>query len=123
VKDDAIPPANTICPMPTDDKSLPKMMLGFVVRRCAAAVGHAPSAQEFAEWANNYRDGERTVFLFGRPISQREAHMILRHPGRSVTARSATPLEQLVADDMPAATNVVSFAAAAARLKRRNGKS
>ena len=109
--------------MAIDDKSLPKMMLGFVVRRCAAALGHTPSPEEFAEWANNYRDGERTVFLFGRPISIREAHLILRHPARAVSARSAAPAEQLVIDETLPSTNVVSFTTAAARLRDHRAKS
>ena len=29
-----------------------KMMLGFIVRRCAADLGHAPTPDEFAKWAN-----------------------------------------------------------------------
>jgi hypothetical protein len=108
--------------MAISDKSLPKMMLGFVVRRCAAAVGHEPSPREFAEWANNYREGERTVFLFGRPISVREAHVILRHPARAVSARAAAAAEQLVVDStLPA--NVVGFAEAVARLRPRKATS
>lgn len=98
---------------------LPKMMLGFVVRRCAVALGHQPSAEEFAAWANNYTEGERTVRLFGRPISVVEARLILRRPGRSVTARSATSHERLAEDGASPAGNVTSFAAASARLKAR----
>jgi hypothetical protein len=104
----------------SDSKQWPKMMLGFVVRRCAAAVGHAPSAEEFASWANSYPDGDRTVYLFGRPISIREAHAILRHPGREVTARAARPAEQTLDGDPMSSSTVVSFAAAVAR--RRNDK-
>lgn len=58
-------------------------MLGFVVRRCAAALGHPPDAEELADWANNH--GCR---IFGRPITADEARVILRHPGRLVTVRS-----------------------------------
>jgi hypothetical protein len=101
---------------------LPKMMLGFVVRRCAAAIGHDPSAEEFTAWANTYHDGERTINLFGRPISIAEARLIMRHRGRPVTARSAAANEQI--DELleiaaGPASNVTSFAAAAARLKAR----
>lgn len=105
--------------MVSGNKDLPKMMLGFVVRRCAVAVGHEPSAEEFAAWANNHKDGDRTVYLFGRPISVSEARVILRHPGRPVTARSAAAQEQAAAEDVAASTRVTSFTAAAARLKAR----
>jgi hypothetical protein len=102
---------------------LPKMMLGFVVRRCAAAIGHDPSAEEFTAWANTYHDGERITYLFGRPITVGEARVIMRHRGRTVSARSAAPHEQiediLDAAAVSATGNVTSFAAAAARLKAR----
>ena len=101
--------------------ALPKMMLGFVVRRCAVAVGHEPSAEEFAAWANTQQDGDRIFCLFGRPISVTEARLILRHPGRPVTARNAAPHERLSDDQSPprAASKVTQFAAAAARLRAR----
>ncbi len=98
---------------------LPKMMLGFVVRRCAVAVGHQPSAEEFAAWANNHKDGNRTFSLFGRPISVREAQIILRHRGRPVTARGAAAHEHASEDQPAPSTRVTSFAAAVARLKAR----
>ncbi len=100
--------------------TLPKMMLGFVVRRCAVAVGHEPSAEEFAAWANNHQDGDRSFCLFGRPISVGEARIILRHRGRPVSARGAAPHE-CVADEEtpPTSTKVTSFAEAVARLKAR----
>ena len=102
---------------------LPKMMLGFVVRRCAAAVGHNPSAEELAAWANSYQDGERTVYLFGRPISIGEAKLILKYPQRPVSARGAAPYECLVAEETaPRPNNVTSFAEAAARLRARRAK-
>jgi hypothetical protein len=108
--------------MTSGTTALPKMMLGFVVRRCAVAVGHEPSAEEFAAWANNHTDGDRTFCLFGRPISVPEAQVILRHRGRPVTARGAAPHE-CATDDPPApSTRVVSFAAAAVRLKARAAK-
>jgi len=113
-------------PMSSAPKALPKMMLGFVVRRCAAALGHAPSAEEFAAWANNQRDGGRTFSLFGRPISVGEARVILRHPGRPVTARGAAPYECVDDGSTPGVEEgtvprmkVASFAAAVARLKAR----
>lgn len=98
---------------------LPKMMLGFVVRRCAVAVGHEPSPEEFAHWANNYTDNGRTYHLFGRPITPHDARMILRHRGRLVTAKSATAQEQAETERGPMPRNVASFAAAVARLKAR----
>jgi hypothetical protein len=94
---------------------LSKMMLGFVVRRCAVAVGHEPTAEEFAAWANNYPNGGRSVRLFGRPISVAEARLILRHPGRPVSARTAAPHERAA----PAGTSATVIPLAAARLKAR----
>jgi hypothetical protein len=64
-----------------------KMMLGFIVRRCACEIGHPPTPEEFAEWANNQGDNGERYSLFGRPISPSAASIILRHPGRLVTAR------------------------------------
>jgi len=64
-----------------------KMMLGFIVRRCARDIGHPPTPEEFAEWANNQGDNGERYSLFGRPISPSAASIILRHPGRLVTAR------------------------------------
>jgi len=103
--------------MASGPKALPKMMLGFVVRRCAADVGHQPTAEEFAAWANEQRDGVRTFCLFGRPISVAEARLILRHPGREVTTRDLA-----AAPAVPAShdtTKVTSFADAAVRLRAR----
>ena len=77
--------------MPSSEKALPKMMLGFVVRQCAIALGHAPSAKEFTEWANTQGAGRGRYCLFGRAITVEEARVILRHPGRPVTVRSAGP--------------------------------
>ena len=65
----------------------PKIMLGFVVRQCAVALGHPPTPAELAEWANNQRDRFGRYRIFGRPISVEDAHVILRHPGRLVTVR------------------------------------
>lgn len=61
-----------------------KMMLGFVVRQCAADLGHQPDPDELAAWANNQRDDRGDYCVFGRPISTREAGVILRHPQRLV---------------------------------------
>ena len=98
---------------------LPKMMLGFVVRRCAVAIGHEPSPEEFAAWANHYQEGDRTVCLFGRPISVAEARVILRHPGRPVSARAAAPHERVCEDTPASSSKVMSLAEAMARLKAR----
>jgi hypothetical protein len=103
--------------------ALPKMMLGFVVRRCTVDVGHHPSPEEFAAWANNYKDRDRTYCLFGRPLTVDEARVILRHRSRLVTARSAAPYECVVLEagaangETPAM--VLSFSAAMTRRKER----
>jgi len=94
---------------------LPKMMLGFVVRRCAVALGHAPTPAEFAEWANSQREQGEPTCLFGRPITEREAALILRHPARPVSARGAAPHEQIADEASPTAPNVVSFERSARR--------
>ena len=102
---------------------LPKMMLGFVIRRCAVAVGHEPSAAEFARWANAYPDGKRTVHLFGRPISEREAQVILRHRSRPVAARSASPYEELREESLELVSGkILSLDGARARLLARRRK-
>ena len=64
-----------------------KMMLGFIVRRCARQIGHPPTPEEFAEWANHQEDNGRRYNLFGREISVSAAKIILTQPGRMVTAR------------------------------------
>jgi hypothetical protein len=68
-----------------------KMMLGFVIRRCAVALGHPPTPAELAEWANNQRDPRGRYKIFGRPISVEDARVIMKHPGRLVTVRGAWP--------------------------------
>jgi len=100
------------------------MMLGFVVRRCTVALGHAPSPKEFAAWANAQHDGGQSACIFGRPISEREAALILRHPERPVSARSAAPHEQVANGNVRPTGNVVSFEYAAKRrtLNRRRGR-
>jgi hypothetical protein len=103
--------------------ALPKMMLGFVVRRCTVDMGHRPSPEEFAAWANNYKDRDRTYCLFGRPLTVDEARVILRHRSRLVTARSAAPHERAVPEEGAAISNgaaaVLSFSAAMARRKAK----
>ncbi len=64
------------------------MMLGFVVRRCARELGHPPTPEEFAAWANNQEQDGKNYHLFGRAISASAAEIMLRHPGRVVTVRS-----------------------------------
>jgi hypothetical protein len=64
-----------------------RIMLGFVVRQCAVALGHQPSAVELREWANDQRDAHGRYRIFGRAITIDEADVILRHPGRLVTVR------------------------------------
>jgi hypothetical protein len=59
-----------------------KMMLGFIVRRCAADLGHNPSPDEFAKWANG--TGSR-LCLFGKEISSATAKVMFDQPGRLVT--------------------------------------
>jgi hypothetical protein len=78
---------------------LPKMMLAFVVRRCTVELGRLPTAAEFAQWANNQGDDGDGPSLFGRPISNEEAGLILKHRSRLVTAKSAAPGEEHVERD------------------------
>lgn len=94
---------------------LPKMMIGFVVRRCTLELGRRPTPAEFAGWAN--AGSHRAVHVFGRPITEAEAGLILRHQARLVSARSAAGEERWVDSEElpPAAANVVSLAAARAR--------
>jgi hypothetical protein len=101
--------------MSTPAARLPKMMIGFVVRRCVVELGRRPTSAEFAAWANG---GNANVF--GRPISEAEAALILRHQRRLVTARSANDDEQYVAfDELAAAPNVVRLADVRAARARR----
>lgn len=84
---------------PKQGNAIPKMMIAFVIRRCTVALGHTPDAKEFAAWANNQVNGRRRYCLFGRPISELEARVILKHQARLVSAKSAHPEEQHVEDD------------------------
>jgi hypothetical protein len=99
--------------------ALPRMMIGFIVRRCAVDLGHQPTASEFATWANAQGD-EQSRHLFGRAISEREADIILKHQARLVSAKSARPDEEYVPSDdaaLPRGGNVIALADA--RLKMR----
>jgi hypothetical protein len=98
--------------MTTAAARLPKMMIGFVVRRCIVELGHPPTPAEFAAWANG---GDTR--LFGRPISIADARLILRHQARLVTAKSAAADEQYV--ELAAAANVVRLADVRARRASR----
>jgi hypothetical protein len=64
-----------------------KLMLGFIVRRCAREIGHAPTPEEFAAWANSQEENGRRYSLFGKAISPADARVMLRHPARLVTVR------------------------------------
>jgi hypothetical protein len=64
-----------------------RIMLGFVVRQCAVALGHAPTPDELVSWANDQRDEHGRYCIFGRAITVDEAEVILRHPSRLVTVR------------------------------------
>ncbi len=101
---------------------LPKMMIGFVVRRCTIELGHAPNPAEFAAWAN--ASVARDVHVFGRPITEAEAGLILRHQARLVSARSAAQEEQWVEVDEVAlaAPNVIDLAAVRARRAGARGR-
>ena len=68
----------------------PKMMLGFIVRRCAADIGHTPSPDEFAAWANARRQDGHEYCLFGKPISPSIAKVMFQQPGRLVTVNGQT---------------------------------
>jgi hypothetical protein len=103
---------------------LPKVSIGFVVRRCTLALGHRPTAQAFSEWANTA--GENGSALLGRRISVSEAEVILRHQGRPVSARTAQPFEVVSNEELPAELRasddvrdkVVDFAAIRAQRAR-----
>ena len=68
-------------------KGPPKMMLGFIVRRCAADLGHNPTPDEFAAWANEHGQKGQRYCLFGKPISPHVAKVMFSQPGRLVTVR------------------------------------
>jgi len=62
-----------------------KMMLGFIVRRCAAELGHTPSPDDFAAWANRQKQNGKSYCLFGKEISPSVAKVMFSQPGRMVT--------------------------------------
>jgi len=62
-----------------------KMMLGFIVRRCAADIGHTPTPDEFARWANGHHQRGKRLCLFGKEISPAIAKVMFGQPGRMVT--------------------------------------
>ncbi len=68
------------------------MMLGFIVRRCARDLGHPPTPEEFAAWANTQEENGKRYSLFGQAISVATAEVMLRHLGRVVTVRSEAVL-------------------------------
>jgi hypothetical protein len=72
---------------PGPKPSASKMMLGFIVRRCAADIGHTPTPDEFAAWANGENQNGKGYCLFGKPISPTIAQIMFRQPGRLVTVR------------------------------------
>jgi hypothetical protein len=65
-----------------------KMMLGFIVRRCAADLGHTPTPEEFAEWANGHGRNGYSHCLFGKEISPAAAKLMFSQPSRMVTVSS-----------------------------------
>lgn len=62
-----------------------KMMLGFIVRRCAADIGHTPTPDEFARWANGDDQRGKRFCLFGKEISASHAKIMFSQPGRLVS--------------------------------------
>jgi hypothetical protein len=62
-----------------------RMMLGFIVRRCAADLGHTPTPDEFAGWANGHGRNGDSHCLFGKEISSAAAKIMFSQPGRMVT--------------------------------------
>jgi hypothetical protein len=69
-------------------KGVSKMMLGFIVRRCAVDIGHTPTPDEFEAWAHAQHYNGRRFCLFGKPISPSIAKVMFRQPGRLVTVRA-----------------------------------
>ena len=59
-----------------------KVMLGFIVRRCATDIGHVPTPDEFASWANGQHFGGKRYCLFGKEISSTAAKVMFSQPGR-----------------------------------------
>jgi hypothetical protein len=91
---------------------LPKMAIAFVIRRCIMELGHAPTAVEFADWANH---PGRDLRPFGRSITEQEATAMLRNQDRLVSARSAAANERHIEQhELP--PNVISLSAVRAQL-------
>jgi hypothetical protein len=80
------------------NKNLKKVMLGFIVRRCAVELGHSPTPDEFAAWANEQEEDGRRFSIFGRPILPSAAKVMLRHLGRLVTVHSDSLLQDTSGD-------------------------
>jgi hypothetical protein len=77
---------NSLMPLfPQNRNDESKMMLGFIVRRCAADLGHTPSPDEFARWANGDNLKGSRFCLFGKEISPTAAKVMFTQPGRLVT--------------------------------------
>ncbi len=82
--------SDTASSAPTGATATPdKVVLGMVVRACVVELGHEPSPRELADWANHQRDSRGDFCMFGREISDAEAAVILKNPGREVTVRPA----------------------------------
>jgi len=62
-----------------------KLMLGFILRRCAVELGHAPTPEEFAVWANEQEQNGKFFCLFGKAITSSAAKVMFSQPGRMVT--------------------------------------
>jgi hypothetical protein len=71
-----------------------KVMLGFIVRKCAVELGRQPTPAEFAAWANNQEENGKRYNLFGKPITVSAAEIMLRQLGRLVTVRSHNVLRE-----------------------------
>jgi hypothetical protein len=107
-------------------EKLPKVALGFIIRRCTRELGRQPTALEFSKWANTA--GEHGMALFGRPVNEAEAAVILRRQARPVSARSAhayggdgredTAGPRQASPDVR--DKVVDFSAVRARRRRRS---
>jgi hypothetical protein len=75
------------------NKNLNKVMLGFIVRRCAVDLGHSPTPDEFAARANEQEENGQRFSIFGQPISPSAAKVMLRHLGRLVAVHSDSLLQ------------------------------
>jgi hypothetical protein len=72
----------------SSSKDRNKVMLGFIVRKCTMHLGHPPTADEFAAWANDQEENGHRYSIFGRPISPSTAEIMLRRLERLVSVRS-----------------------------------